>query len=81
MLQSCIVGATDGENQVLRAFVVINNEEMGNKEQIEKELRDLCKGQLPTHSHPRFYVFCESLPLTGAGKIDYRALDNYQDLA
>ena len=75
VLQSCIVGAVDNENQVLRAYVVIADTNKGKEKVIEKELRSLCDKNLPSYSRPTFYVFCNSLPLTAAGKVDYMALE------
>lgn len=75
VLQSCIVGALDGDNQVLRAYVVIADTDKEKEKVIEKELRSLCDENLPSYSRPTFYVFCNSLPLTPAGKVDYMALE------
>ena len=76
VVQSCIVGTSDGDNQVLRAFVIVEEKERNRTNHIEKELRELCEQELPSYSHPTFYVFTDSFPLTGAGKVDYRALEN-----
>ncbi len=79
VLQSCIVGASDGENRVLRAYVVIADTDKEKEKAIEKELRTLCNEKLPSYSRPKYYVFCEELPLTAAGKVDYRALEQEID--
>ena len=76
VVQSCIVGAKDGDNQVLRAHIVLSDVDMSKCEQIEKELRIICDKELPSYSRPTFYTFCNCLPLTAAGKVDYRALEN-----
>lgn len=78
VIQSCIVGATDGDNQVLWAHIVVSNNGLLRKEQIEKELRAICEKELPSYSRPTFYTFCEALPLTAAGKVDYRKLEEMQ---
>lgn len=71
--QSCIVGVKQGENQVLQAHIVISD--LSNADQVESELRELCDKELPSYSRPTFYSFHKSLPLTTAGKVDYRALE------
>ncbi len=76
VIQSCIVGACDNDDQVLKAFIVIDEAERNRTGEIEKDLRDLCEKQLPSYSRPTYYAFCEKLPLTAAGKVDYRALES-----
>ena len=77
VLQSCVVGASKGDDQVLRAFVVIE-QTSDDKKQIERELRSVSENKLPAHARPTFYTFVDELPLTSAGKIDYRSLENYE---
>ena len=74
-LQSCVVGAIDNENQVLRAFCMVGNGTLEKTDEIECELRHSCEEKLPKHARPRFYEFCTQLPLTTVGKVDYRALE------
>lgn len=76
VVQSCIVGAKDGDDEVLRAFVVVSEDKRNNTERIEEELRKICEEELPSYQRPTFYVFMENLPLTAAGKVDYRELEN-----
>ena len=75
VLQSCIVGAVSGGNEVLRAYVVVEAGSLSQAERIESELRRLCEQKLPVYSRPTFYEFRDQLPLTAAGKVDYRALE------
>lgn len=75
VIKSCVVGAVSGDDQVLRAFVVISKADYSKETEIEHELVDLCDNKLPSYSRPTFYEFCEALPLTPAGKVDYRALE------
>jgi len=42
---------------------------------LEQELRSFCEERLPEYSRPTFYEFRDSLPLTAAGKVDYRELE------
>ena len=76
--QCCIVGAMDGANQVLRAFIVPDKSWQSDTAEmkcLEQELRSFCEERLPEYSRPTFYEFRDSLPLTAAGKVDYRALE------
>ncbi len=75
VITSCIVGARNGDDQVLRAHIVLGADDLSRSSEIEYELRKICEEQLPSYSRPAFYVFCEKLPLTAAGKVDYRALE------
>ena len=72
---TCIVGTRDGNDLVLKAFLVLSPEMRGKEEQVEAELRALCQEELSDYMQPRFYVFRTELPLTPAGKVDYRALE------
>ena len=73
--QSCIVGAKNGDDDVLRAYVVLKTEDRDKTADIEPELRRICNEELPSYSRPTFYMFLDKLPLTAAGKVDYRALE------
>lgn len=75
VLQSCIVGAVSNGNEVLRAYVVVSAESLSQAKRIEEDLRRICEQKLPSYSRPTFYEFREQLPLTTAGKVDYRALE------
>ncbi len=75
VVQSCVVGAKKGSDLVLCAFVSVGKADMIKTEQIESGLRKECANKLPEYARPLFYRFYESLPLTAAGKIDYRALE------
>ena len=75
VLQSCIVGATSGADQVLRAYIAVSKEDLSRTADIEETLRQHCEEKLPSYARPTFYEFRDSLPLTAAGKIDYRALE------
>ncbi len=72
---SCVVGMTQGENQVLKAVVAIDEANIDQKK-VEKSLRSICEKELPRHARPTYYEFVDELPLTGAGKVDYRKLEN-----
>lgn len=75
VVQSCIVGMTFGNDQVLKAYVVVSEEDCSRISEVEKQIRTLCEEKLPPYARPTVYEFRESLPLTAAGKVDYRELE------
>lgn len=76
VLQSCVVGAYSDADQVLRAFIAVSKENLVQTAEIEQVLRQHCKEKLPSYARPKFYEFKEKLPLTPAGKVDYRTLES-----
>lgn len=76
VVQSCVVGARDGDDQVLRVYIVVNEKDQNSKDRIEKELQKMCEDKLPSYSRPTYYEFIDKLPLTVAGKVDYLKLEN-----
>ncbi len=74
----CATGVTDKnhvQGKLPVVFVVCKESFKGTEEQIVSELKELCKNELPEYSQPIDFRFCDSLPLTSIGKIDYRALE------
>ena len=74
----CTVGTRDTEHSQGKlpvVHIVLKDEFKGAEYNIEKELIKLCISELPEYAQPIRYVFCESLPLTPIGKIDYRTLE------
>ena len=45
------------------------------KRQIVRELRQLCKEELPEYVQPVSYKFISEMPMTPVGKVDYRKLE------
>ena len=43
--------------------------------QIVRELRQLCKEELPEYVQPVSYKFISEMPMTPVGKVDYRKLE------
>lgn len=71
----CVVGDTDGNDRVVRAFVIADQNCGQSTAEIEAELRAYSEDNMSFYTRPRFYTFCDSFPLTPAGKVDYRALE------
>ena len=60
----------------LPAVVIVLKDNNQDEECIIDELIELCKAHLPEYSIPYDYYFKKELPLTHAGKIDYRKLED-----
>ena len=50
-----------------------------DKIQIQSEIERNVANNLYDYEIPDIYEFIDSMPLTGMGKIDYRALENWQE--
>ena len=71
--QCAVVGKPDGARGYLTiAYVVLHG---GNAQQVRNELTGLCCKELPETSWPYTYHFVDELPITPAGKVDYRTLE------
>lgn len=74
----CVVGVPDvaaGQGEIVTAFIVIKRDSKKAEEQIIDELKAECLKNLPTRDVPIQYYVCPELPLSGVGKVDYRALE------
>ncbi len=74
----CVVGIRDrafSQGQLPIAFVVATLPESGSADSIKKELADICRRDLPEYAQPVDFCFRKELPVTGIGKVDYRALE------
>ena len=74
----CVVGMQDkafSQGQVPIAFVVSNDSESGSEDYIKIELAAICLRELPEYAQPVDFRFLNELPVTGIGKVDYRALE------
>lgn len=73
-----VVGRLNGEKGYLViAYVTLKSKDTGDN--VEKELRQLCRQELKENSWPFEYHFVEKLPTTGAGKIDFRTLEKWAE--
>ena len=78
--QCCVVGRADTDHTQGRlpfVFVVLEPAATGKKRQILRELRQLCREELPEYVQPAAsaYKVIPEMPLTPAGKADYRKLE------
>jgi len=75
VFQTCVIGATKGNDKVLRACVVLKDEFRGKETEIEDKLRECFDKDMSEFHRPTYYEFIHELPLTAAGKVDYRKLE------
>lgn len=73
----CVVNIDDhlhSQGQLPFVFVITKT---GSRrpDEVEEELKDLCRQELPEYSQPAGFKFVSSFPLTLVGKVDYRALE------
>ena len=76
--QCSVVGCTDKDHVQGRlpfVYVVLDPEADKKKRQIVRELRQLCKEELPEYVQPVGYKFISEMPFTPVGKVDYRKLE------
>lgn len=76
--QCSVVGCTDKDHVQGRlpfVYVVLDPEGDKKKRQIVRELRQLCKEELPEYVQPVGYKFISEMPFTPVGKVDYRKLE------
>ncbi|MCQ2487058.1 MAG: acyl--CoA ligase [Clostridia bacterium] len=71
----CVVEMTNDEQSRLKAFVSLKNGVDMPTEKVEAEIRDIVEAELPAYQQPLMYEFRDELPLTAAGKVDYRTLE------
>ena len=65
----------DAAEVKMTAVVVLKQQYRTDRRNIEREFRELCDAELPEYSRPERYSFRDVMPLTAAGKIDFRILE------
>ena len=74
--QAAVVNVKDEENgNLTKAFVVKKHSAEIDNDLLKAELSKLTADDLYEYEIPDIYEFVDSLPLTGMGKIDYKALE------
>ena len=70
----CVVSVETKKNSVVKAYVVVK-EYCEKTVEVEKKIRKMCDEELSDYMRPQYYEFLDELPLTAAGKVDYKALE------
>lgn len=72
---ACVVRTKSGGDTVAKAYIVLQGHMKKDIRDIERDLKELCQKKLPEYSCPFCFEFIDSLPLTAAGKVDYKVLE------
>ncbi len=76
--ECCSVGISDtnhAQGMLPIVYVVLSSEGLKEKEEAVKEIRKLCREELPEYAQPKGIKVIDTLPLTSIGKVDYRKLE------
>ena len=71
----CVVAMSNDKDNRLKAFVSLKEENNLDEATVEKELREIASNELNGYECPYLYEFRATLPLTPAGKVDYKTLE------
>lgn len=74
----CVVGAKEPDHPSGKApfaFVVLKEEYIGHEEEAKRRLSDHCQNSLPEYEVPVEFRFVREVPITGANKVDFKALE------
>lgn len=74
--QCAVVGKPDGDRGFLViAYIILKD---GTPQSVQSQLNELCQRELPIPSQPYAYRFVEKLPITSAGKVNFRELEKWE---
>ena len=71
-VRTCAVVGLNGD---IFAFIVLNKECDIEQKTLISRFDEWLAGKIPTFAMPKKYVFCDALPLTPVGKVDYRTIE------
>ncbi|MDP8003783.1 MAG: AMP-binding protein, partial [Caldisphaera sp.] len=75
--EAVVIGTPDSRvGEEVKAFVVLKPEYKGKI--TDNEIIDFVKQRIASYKYPRIVEFVDSLPKTGAGKIDWRTLQEME---
>lgn len=76
LVHACaVIGVKDDLLAYRSVAYIILSEKVTDKENMRKQLEAYCRENLPDSHWPDEYVFLEEFPITRAGKVNYRALE------
>ena len=73
--ECCVVSRENAERAEAKAYVVLHKEYKGTEKCAEEKICKICERELTDYMRPVYYEFLDALPLTAAGKVDYKALE------
>lgn len=73
---ACVVRLSDDPRGRTKAYVALHDHNRVNEAELEKELRSYCDAEMADYMKPYIYEFRGSLPMTPAGKVDYKFLES-----
>ncbi|MBQ8084176.1 MAG: acyl--CoA ligase [Clostridia bacterium] len=73
--EACVVKLHEDRRGRTKAYIALNDHNRVDEEEIERELRSFCEAEMAEYMRPFLYEFRGSLPLTPAGKVDYKLLE------
>jgi fatty-acyl-CoA synthase len=73
ILEACVIGAVDAHRgETVKACVVLKPASRGQVG--EQQIIDWCRQNMAAYKYPRIIEFMETLPKSGTGKVQWRAL-------
>ena len=74
----CVVGAKEPDHPTGKApfaFIVLKEAYLGHENEVKSKLLDHCRKSLPEYEIPVEFRFVREVPVTGANKVDFKALE------
>ena len=74
----CVVGAKEPDHPTGKApfaFIVLKEAYLGHEDVVTSKLLDRCQKSLPEYEIPVEFRFMREVPITGANKVDFKALE------
>lgn len=72
----CVIGVRDDYKMHKIAAFVVLNDGIDADDDTRTRLTEFCTGKLAKFEIPRIIEFCDTLPLTAVGKVDFRKLED-----
>lgn len=77
--ECAVVGVNSVNNQqgkLPKAVIVLKDEFKGHEVEVQEELETVCSENLPERDVAYYYEFVDEIPMTPAGKVDFKALES-----